>query len=152
MGGGVCIFHLLFTDDTILFYDSVAKRILHIRMLLLCFQAMTSLRVTVSKSKLVPIWEVASEHALADILGCKVGSLPIPYLGMPLGASYKSISIWNPVLEKIEQRLARWKKFYLSKGGQLTLLKSTFSSLPPYYLLMYQLPKLKITVSKVGNV
>lgn len=78
MGGGVCIFHLFFTDDTILFCDSIAKRILHIRMLLLCFQAMTSLRVTVSKSKLVPIWEVASEHALADILGCKVGRLPIP--------------------------------------------------------------------------
>ena len=152
MGGGVCIFHLFFTDDTILFCDSIAKRILHIRMLLLCFQAMTSLRVTVSKSKLVPIWEAASEHALADILGCKVGSLPIPYLGMPLGASYKSISIWNPKLEKIEQRLARWKKFYLSKGGQLTLLKNTFSSLPPYYLLTHQLPKLKITVSKVGNV
>ena len=149
MGGGLCIFHLLFTHDTILFCDSVAKQILHIRMLLLCFQAMTSLRVNMSKSKLVPIWEVAGEHALADILGCEVGSIPIPYLGMPLGASYKSISIWNPVLEKIEQRLARWKKLYLSKGGQLTLLKSTFSSLPPYYLLMYQLPKLKITVLKV---
>ena len=39
VGGGVCIFHLLFTNDTILFCDTVAKQILHIRMLLLCFQA-----------------------------------------------------------------------------------------------------------------
>ena len=55
-------------------------------------------------------------HALAEILGCRVGTLPITYLGMPLGASYNSPSIWNPILEKIEQKLAMWKKLYLSKG------------------------------------
>ena len=56
-------------------------------------------------------------HALAEILGCRVGTLPMTYLGMPLGASYNSPSIWNPILEKIEQKLAMWKKLYLSKGG-----------------------------------
>ena len=55
-------------------------------------------------------------HALAEILGCRVGTLPMTYLGMPLGASYNSPSIWNPILEKIEQKLAMWKKLYLSKG------------------------------------
>ena len=38
-------------------------------------------------------------------------------LCMPLGASHNSPSIWNPILEKIERKLARWKKLYLSKGG-----------------------------------
>ena len=55
-------------------------------------------------------------HALAESLGCRVGTLPMTYLGMPLGASYNSPSIWNPILEKIEQKLAMWKKLYLSKG------------------------------------
>ena len=55
-------------------------------------------------------------HALAEILGCRVGTLLMTYLGMPLGASYNSPSIWNPILEKIEQKLAMWKKLYLSKG------------------------------------
>ena len=55
-------------------------------------------------------------QALAEILGCRVGTLPMTYLGMPLGASYNSPSIWNPILEKIEQKLAMWKKLYLSKG------------------------------------
>ena len=59
-------------------------------------------------------------HALAEILGCRVGALLMTYLGMPLGASHKSPSIWNHILEKIERKLAGWKKLYLSKGGRLT--------------------------------
>ena len=59
------------------------------------------------------------------------------YLGMPLGASYKSPSIWNPILEKFKRRLVGWKKLYLSKGGRLTLLKSTLSSLPTYYSSLF---------------
>jgi hypothetical protein len=49
------------------------------------------------------------------------------YLGLPLGASYKNTSIWNGIVEKMEDRLAGWKRLYLSKGGMLTLIKSTFS-------------------------
>ena len=69
----------------------------------------------------------------------KVGSLLITYLGMPLGVSHKSPTIWNPILEKIERKLAGWK-MYLSKGRRLTLLKSTLSSLPTYYLSLFTIP------------
>jgi hypothetical protein len=51
------------------------------------------------------------------------------YLGLPLGASFKASMVWNPILEKVKRRLAGWKKLYLSKGGRLTLLKNTLSSL-----------------------
>ena len=62
------------------------------------------------------------------------------YLGMPLAVSYKSPTVWNPIFEKIERKLAGWKKMYLSKGGRLTLLKSTLSSLPTYYLSLFTIP------------
>jgi hypothetical protein len=55
------------------------------------------------------------------------------YLGMPLGALFKSISIWNGVVEKMERRLASWKKLYLSKGGRVTLIHSTLSSIPTFF-------------------
>ena len=61
------------------------------------------------------------------------------YLGMPLGASHKFPTVWNLILEKIESKLAGWK-MYLSKGGRLTLLKSTLSSLPTYYLSLFTIP------------
>ena len=138
--GGECVSHLLFADDTIIFYDTDVEQILHIRLLLLSFQAVTGLKVNVHKSEMVPIGEVVDVHALAEILGYRVGTLPMSYLGIPLGASHNSPSIWNPILEKIEQKLAGWKKLYLSKGDRLILLKSTLSSLPTYFLSLFIIP------------
>ena len=112
---GECVSLLLFVDDTIMFCDVDVEQILHVRMLLLCFQAVTVLKVNVLKSEMVPIGEVNNVHALAEILGCRIGTLPMTYLGMPLGASHKSPIIWNPILEGIERKLAGWKKLYLSK-------------------------------------
>jgi hypothetical protein len=43
---------------------------------------------------------------LACILGCRVSSLPMKYLDLPLGASYKAKSIWDDIIEKMEQSLA----------------------------------------------
>ncbi|KAL4599735.1 hypothetical protein ACB092_11G147700 [Castanea dentata] len=63
------------------------------------------------------------------------------YLGMPLGSSFKSPLIWNPILEKMEKRLSGWKRLYLSKGGRPMLLKSTLSSLPTYFLSLFTIPK-----------
>ena len=40
-----------------------------------------------SKSEMIPIGEVNNVNALAEILGCSVGSLPMTYLDMPLVVS-----------------------------------------------------------------
>jgi hypothetical protein len=69
---------------------------------------------------------------LGSILGCRVATLPLKYLGLPLGASYKAKHIWDGVIEKLEHRLANWKMLYLSKGGRVTLIKSTLANLPTY--------------------
>ena len=63
---------------------------------------------------------------------------------MTLGTSFKTASIWNPILEKMEKKLLGWKRLYLFKGGRLTLLKSTLSSLPTYYLSLFTIPKVVV--------
>ena len=50
----------------------------------------------------MPVGKVGNLDALARILCCKVGCLPMSYLGMPLGAHFKDASIWNPILERVE--------------------------------------------------
>ena len=49
--------------------------------------------------------EVGNIDALATILRCRVGSMPMKYLGMPLGTPFKTTFIWNPILEKMEKNL-----------------------------------------------
>ena len=40
----------------------------------------------------------------------------------------------------MERRLAGWKRLYLSKGGKVTLIKSTLSSLSTYFLSLFPIP------------
>jgi hypothetical protein len=91
-----------------------------------------------AKSNLIPVGNVDQVERLADIIGCGIASLPVKYLGLPLGASYKSTHIWDRVIEKkIEHRLASWQRLYLSKGGRVTLIKSTIVNVPTYFLSMF---------------
>jgi hypothetical protein len=131
--------HLLFADDTLIFCGAQEKQIRHLRCIL-CFEAASGLRINLGKSEIVPIGEVEDVERLANLLGCRVASLPMTYLGLPLGASYKSTSIWNGVIEKMERRLAGWKQMYLSKGARLTLINSTLSNIPTFYLSLFPIP------------
>ena len=83
-------------------------------MVLIFFEAITGLKVNFGKSEIVLVGEVGNLDALARILCCKVGCLPMTYLGMP---------IWNPIIEKMEKKISGWKWSFLSKGSRLTLLK-----------------------------
>lgn len=67
---------------------------------------MRGLRVNLCKSELVPVGDVGGVEELASLLYCKVGSLPMAYLSMPLGSSYKSNIVWNFLLGRIEKHLA----------------------------------------------
>ena len=129
-----------FANDTILFCDASREQLLFIRIALSCFQAFTSLKVNVGKCEIVLVGEVGNTGALANILCCRVGSLSMKYWGTPLGTPFKTTSIWNPILDKMEKKLSSWKRLYLSKGGGLTLLNSTLSSLPTYYLSLFTIP------------
>ena len=65
---GICVSHLLFLDDTILFCDASREQILSIRLVLTCFQAFTGLNVNVGKSEIAPVGEVRNIQSLANIL------------------------------------------------------------------------------------
>ncbi|KAK3226757.1 hypothetical protein Dsin_006619 [Dipteronia sinensis] len=49
-------------------------------------------------------------------------------------------SFWNSIVNKIEKRLAPWKKRFLSKGGRLVLINSVLASIPNYFLSIFKIP------------
>jgi hypothetical protein len=83
---------------------------------------------------------VDNTDGLARILGYGVSSLPLKYLGLLLGASFKAKSIWDGVVGKIDRRLGSWKQMYLSEGSRVTLIKITLSNLPTYFLSLFPIP------------
>ena len=105
------------------------------------FEALLGLRINLEKSELLPVGNIPNVDELADELGCKVGNLPSSYLGLPLGANYKSMTIWDGVEERFRKRLAMWKRQYISKGWRATLIKIMLSSLPIYFMYIFQVPR-----------
>ena len=94
------------------------------------FEVVSRLRENLHELEVVPVGDVPYLEELVAVLGCKLSTLPMTYLGLPLGAKFNSTMIWNPVIEKMERRLAGWTHLNLSKRGKLTLLKSKLSNLP----------------------
>ena len=136
----ISISHLLFADDTLILCGATRDQLWHLKCVFGWFQAISGLKINLGKSELVPVGTVPEVEDLAAVLGCKVATLPMSYLGLPLGSSFKDKTIWNGIVEKMEFRLASWKRMYLSKGGRVTLIKSTLSNIPTYYLSLFPIP------------
>jgi hypothetical protein len=69
-----------------------------LRCLFLCFEAVLGLKINLSEFEIVPIGDVGDVMGLASILGCGATSLPMKYLGLPLGARHKAFAIWSDII------------------------------------------------------
>ncbi|KAL8475722.1 hypothetical protein ACS0TY_028397 [Phlomoides rotata] len=78
---------------------------------------------------------------MAEILGCRVGSLSFSYLGIRVGSNHRRLSEWSFIIQKVKNRLRKWDDKKISLGGRITLLNSVLSAIPIYYLSLYHIPK-----------
>jgi hypothetical protein len=86
------------------------------------------------KLELAPVGNDNNVEDMAFILGCRVSSLHMKYLGLPMRTSYKAKSIWDSIIEKIDRCLVGCKRLYFYKGDMITLIKNTLSNLPTYFV------------------
>ncbi|RVW41731.1 putative mitochondrial protein [Vitis vinifera] len=110
------ISHLFFADDTIVFCEASKEQVSHLSWILFWFEAASVLRINLAKSEIIPVGEVEEILELAAELGCRVGSLPSHYLGLPLGVPNRATSMWDGVEERVRRRLALWKRLTSPKG------------------------------------
>ena len=78
--------------------------------------------------------------SFAKIFGCKAEELPSKYMGLPLCLGIPKKSLWDSVVERVENKLSSWKCKYLSMGAHITLIKSVLSSIPIYSLSCFKCP------------
>ncbi|RVW70239.1 putative ribonuclease H protein [Vitis vinifera] len=132
--------HLQFADDTIFFSNSYVEDLQTLKSLLLVFGHISGLKVNLDKSNLFGInFDQNHLSRLAVLLDCKASDWPILYLGLPLGGNLKACGFWDPVIERISQRLDGWQKAYLSLGGRITLIHSCLSHIPSYFISLFKI-------------
>ena len=124
-----------------MFCEASKKHLTHLSWILLWFEAASGLRINLTKSEVIPVGEVEEIEELVVELGCRVGSLPSQYLGLPLGVPNRAPYMWEGVEERVRRKLALWKRQYISKGGRITLIKSTLASMSIYQMSIFRMPK-----------
>ena len=149
-GASMNVSHLLFANDTLIFCRDSIDQVANVSWILLWFEALSGLQVNLEKSVIFPMGAVENIVQLVEELGCRVGTLPSTYLGLPLGLRQNSSRAWEGIEDKFRRRLSAWKRQYISKGGRLTLINSTLSNLPTYLLSLFRMPKsVKGTLEKI---
>ena len=102
----VMVSHLQFADDTIFFLEREGSSFKNLLTVLALFCSVSGLKINMSKSTIFGISvEEKMISALAESVGCEVGSWPNKYLGLPLGGNPCSKALWALVISKVAKRL-----------------------------------------------
>ena len=134
--------HLQFADDSLLFCEAEFSEVLTLKRILRCFEVVSGLKINYHKSVICGVGIPGNTlEEFAHLLNCKTHSLPLKYLGLPLGANPKRKRMWKPIVDIVKMRLAGWKRRFLSHAGRLTLVKAVLSSLPVFYLSLFKIPE-----------
>jgi len=129
-----------YADDTLMVLEACPRQLFVLKALLNSFADSTGLKVNYSKSSIYPI-NVAPEkmELLSGTLNCQIGSLPLPYLGLPLGTTKPRVEDFLPVVQRIERRLLATSLF-LTQADKLEMVNTVLTALPTYYMSTLKLP------------
>jgi len=146
--GGSVISHLQYADDTLCIGEPSVDNLWILKATLRGFEMASRLKVNYHKSSLIGV-NVPRDfmEAACRFLHCSEGSVPFNYLGLPVGASSKKLSTWEPMLEQLRNILNSWGSKYMSLGGRITLLNSVLNAIPIFFLSFMRIPA--IVVKKV---
>ena len=125
-----------------MFCQASQDQLTYLSWFLMWFKTVLRLRINLEKSELILVGRVENIDDLTLDFGCRVGSLSSTYLGLPLGAPFKLVTVCDGVEERFYRKLVIWKRQYLSKRGRTTIIRSTLSNLPIYFMSLLCLSSL----------
>jgi hypothetical protein len=98
---------LQYADDTILFMDHNFEQVKNMKLLLSAFEQLSGLKINFHKSEIFCFGE-AKEHEsqYEQLFGCKKGSFPFRYLGIPMHYRKLNNKDWEKIEERIEKKLS----------------------------------------------
>lgn len=127
------ISHIQYANDTVLMTDGSDSSVINLKILLYCFEWLSGLKINFHKIKVILFgFSQAEKERKATILNCRLGELPVKYLG---------ILAFQGVPSRMFKRLDPWKGKFMTSGGKLILTNSCLTNLPMYMMGFYMLPK-----------
>jgi hypothetical protein len=123
-------------------FEGSDRDIQNTKFLLLCFEAMSGLKINFDKSEVVVLgYPPEVQQRIADNLNCRLATFPVNYLGVPVRDSRILIRDLAPLVGRVREKAEPWCGRFTSKGSKTVLIDSCLSSLPMYIMGLYLLPE-----------
>lgn len=139
-----------YADDTLIIMPACPLQVTAMKNILENYAQSTGLKINFHKSSLIPInLNNQSAQNMADLVGCKVATMPFTYLGLPLGTTKPTVYDLMPLVDRIERRISA-TFLMMSYSGRVTVVNSLISSIATFSMCSIQLnPKILEHVEKI---
>jgi hypothetical protein len=132
----------LYADDAGVFVKADKEDLKVLKRILEVFEGCSGLKINFDKTEIFPIrYPETLWPELMEVFPGKYSKLPGKYLGLPLHFRTVRRVDFQPLIDKITNRLAGWKGRLLSKAGRETLVKAVLSAQPIYHLTIFPAQK-----------
>lgn len=127
------ISHLQYEDDMIILVELNNSCISNLKFILLCFEALSGLKINFSKSKVI-VTGVDEAEALrvSHLLNCSLGAFPFKYLGLSISPFRLCAKEVKPLVSKVGNRVLPWCGRYNTFARKVSLINACLSSLPMF--------------------
>lgn len=132
---------LQYADDTIFLIPDNLSFARNLKFILCLFEQLSGLKINFNKSEVFCFGKaVEKKNQYSQIFTCKVGVLPMKYLGVPIDQKRIFKKDWIDMENKMEKKLGCWMGRLQSIGGRLVLINSSLTNVPLYMISFYSLP------------
>jgi hypothetical protein len=135
------ISHLLFADDSLLFFRANATQAHHVKDKLSIFERCTGQLLSPSKCSMLVREGRDDEQTqqVRGILGVERIDFEEKYLGLPTPRGRIKRGVFQPLEQRFFKGMTAWKEKDLSAAGKEILIKSVVQALPNYIMSVFKL-------------
>ena len=132
---------LQFAYNTLFFCEANIESVFNLKVIFYCFELAYGFKVNFSKIKLGGV-RVDQTVVLrfVTILNCDVTKTPFIYLGLSVVGCHKKSVFWDGVVDRINNRLSKWKGRFILMDGRICLIKFVLLFILLFYLSLFKIP------------
>ena len=141
--GAPCVNHLLFADDSLLFFYATPEMAERVNVLLRKYCEAFGQRISKEKSSIFfskGCLDVLRKNIM-QVLDVQNEKLSEKYLGLPSDVGGAKEGSFKYLKDRIWNKVQGWMEKCLSVGGKEVLIKSVAQSIPTYSMACFKLPR-----------
>lgn len=137
------ITHLLFADDSFLFFKATTEETLEVKRILNNYAVCSGQAVNFQKSGIFFSANVRrdKQEELKEILGVHEDLQGSKYLGLPSLVGRSKKGVFKFLKDKVAKKIQEWSTKLLSRAGKAVLIKNVAQAIPAYCMSCFLIPK-----------